>query len=419
MQSQVLNSSSSNTKLTNAAANPTAYQAPISSRKGGQSTTRVIEVRYSIFSVASAPGVPMTDTQLAPIDHPAGWRGDAIGAQTDWIYHLSPDELAELEAVGARFVEEDPDLRFAKAAQYPLPLTASGLPSWARDMDTGRGFVLVRGLRSDVYSDELSAAIFFVLGLHLGEPMRQNELGDVFDHIIAISDLKVSDPNALASRTTDRLNFHSDSSDVVALMCLRGAKEGGASILMSGITIYNEVLARRPNLVHLLAEPWHYAWYKQDHDAPQRYYTSPMISNVDGVFSMYAGSRIIRSAQEYPEVPRMTAEQYELLDLLDQIYLEPGLPLTMDFRPGDIQWLLNYAALHSRTAYQDYPEYSRKRHLLRLWLKRDTNRPLVPNFGRHVVKSRDEGVDGIDPAKARFRITQVCRPRTEWGLETA
>jgi hypothetical protein len=361
----------------------------------------------------------MTEASLQPIVHPAAWRGDVISQEAGWLYNLSKEELGELEEVGERFLAEDPDLRLTKATDYPLPITAAGLSSWAQDMDEGRGFVLVRGLRSDIYSDGLSAAIFFVLGLHLGEPMRQNELGDVFDHVIATSDMKVSDPNALASRTTDRLNFHSDSSDVVALMCLRSAKEGGASILMSGITIYNEVIRRRPDLVSLLSEPWHYDWYKQDHDAPARYYTSPMISNVDGVFSMYAGSRIIRSAQEYPEVPRMTAKQYELLDLLDDIYLEPGLPLTMDFRPGDIQWLLNYAALHSRTAYQDYPDYKRKRHLLRLWLKRDTGRPLVANFGRHVVKSRDEGADGIDPAKSRFHITEVCRPRVEWGLDAS
>jgi len=353
---------------------------------------------------------------LQPIIGPAAWRGSDIGKRTDWIYHLSSEELAELEKVGAVFLTDDPDLRVVKAEDYPLPVTAAGLRAWSRDMDTGCGFVLVRGLRSHLYSDALSAAIFFVLGLHLGEPMRQNEMGDAFDHIVATSDKKLSDPTALGSRTRDRLNFHSDSSDVVALMCLRGAKEGGASILISGITIYNEVLRRRPELAPLLFEVWHYDWYKQDHDAPARFYSSPMCSYVDSVFSMYAGSRIIRSAQDYPEVPRLTADQFTLLDLLDEICAEPDLPLVMDFRPGDIQWLLNYAALHSRTAYVDYPEPGRRRHLLRLWLKRDVNRPLVANFGRHVVKGRNETRDsGVSGDLARFNISKVCYPRLDWG----
>jgi hypothetical protein len=283
-------------------------------------------------------------------------------------------------------------------------------------MDVGRGFVLVRGLKSDLYSDALSAAIFFVLGLHLGEPMRQNELGDAFDHVIATSDRSLSDPKALGSRTRDNLNFHSDSSDVVALMCLRGAKEGGASILISGATLYNEVLQRRPDLAPLLFEPWHYDWYRQDHDAPARYYSSPMCCEVDGVFSMYAGSRIIRSAQDYPEVPRMTPAQYELLDLIDAICAEPGLAITMDFRPGDIQWLLNYAALHSRTAYVDFAEPRLKRHLLRLWLMRNVGRPMVGDFGRHVVKSRSEAREReVPPELARFHISTICYPRLDWG----
>jgi len=247
--------------------------------------------------------------------------------------------------------------------------------------------------------------------------MRQNELGDSFDHVIATTNKLMSDPDALSSRTRDHLNFHSDSSDVVALMCLRGAKNGGASILISGATIYNEVLRRRPDLAPLLFQPWHYDWYKQDHSAPTRYYTSPMCSYAGGVFSMYAGSSMIRSAQQYPEVPRMTAQQFELLDLLDEIFLEPGLPIEMDFRPGDIQWLLNYTALHSRTAYEDYAEPRLRRHLLRLWLKRDTNRPLTEGFGRNVVKKRDEDRDSaVPPALARFHISQICYPRLDWGL---
>ena len=362
----------------------------------------------------------MTQTRpLQPIAHPAGWRGDEMARRTDWIYHLSDAERSELEAAGAAFLANDPDLRQVDASEYQLPVCREAIAKWAAAMDDGPGLVLVRGLRSDLYSDALSAAIFFVLGLHIGDPMQQNELGDVFDHVIATTTLKVSEANALASRTTDRLNFHSDSSDVVGLMCLRGAKAGGESILISGVTIYNEVLRRRPDLVQLLFEPWHYDWYKQDHDAPQRYYTSPMASYVGGVFSMYAGSRIIRSAQDYPEVPRMTPQQYELLDLLDEIYLEPGLPLEMDFRPGDIQWLLNYAALHSRNAYVDFDEPARKRHLLRLWLKRDVDRPLVPNFGRHVVKGRETRTADVPADRARFRISQICYPRLDWGLEAA
>ncbi|MEU0485115.1 TauD/TfdA family dioxygenase [Streptosporangium sp. NPDC006013] len=356
-------------------------------------------------------------TILDRIEGPAAWRGDEIANDSSWQYQLSDAEIAELEQVGRVFVDDDPDLRTVTAEQYPLPACEAGLKRWGAELDSGPGFVLVRGLRVEHYSDALSAAIFFVLGLHLGVPMRQNELGDLVDHVLATSDKTRADPTALGSKIRDGLDFHSDSSDVVALMCLRSAKEGGASSLVSGATLYNEVLARRAELAHLLLEPWYFDWYKQDHDAPAPYYTSPIVSYVDGTFSIYAGSKIIFSAQDYPDVPRLTDEQVELLHLLDEIAGEPGIALDMDFRPGDIQWLLNYAALHSRTAFVDWPEQGRRRHLLRLWLRRDVDRPLAPNFGRHVVKSRTETRDAAGPDdRGRFGIRLAALPRFDWGL---
>src|SRR5690606_23573934 len=97
----------------------------------------------------------------------------------------------------------------------------------------------------------------------------------------------------------------------------------------------------------------------------------------------------VKGAQKYPEVPRLTPQQVEVLDLFDEITYEPGMAVEMDFRPGDIQWLSNHAALHSRTEFVDYPEPQRKRHLLRLWLQRREPRPLVPGFGKHVVLPRN------------------------------
>lgn len=353
---------------------------------------------------------------LTPIPAPIAWRGDEIADKGDWVYQLNPAEIEELEEAGKRFLEDDPDLRSVRAESYPLPLCSAGLRTWCAEMDRGRGFILVRGLKTHHYSDALSAAIFFILGLHIGQPMRQSELGDMIQHIIATSDLPYEDPRAKSSRVRDGLTYHSDSSDVVSLLCLRPAKTGGASSLVSSATLYNEVLRRRPDLAPLLFEPWHNDWRKQDPDAPANTYETPMVSYVDGVFSAYIGAKMILSAQRYPEVPRLTEAQHELLVMIDEICEEPGIALHMDFRPGDMQWLLNYAALHNRTEFADYPEPQRQRHLLRLWLKRDAPRPLVANFGRHVVKSANEARGEEVPLdQQRFTIALAAVPRMDWG----
>ena len=359
----------------------------------------------------------MTRTlSLSPVEGPAAWRGDVLSRSTEWIYELSDEERTELEEVGRRFVASDPDLRTVTAAEYPLPANAEHLREVAEQLDTGRGFVLVRGLRTEEYGDVLAAAIFFVIGLHLGVPMKQNEVGDLLDHVIATSNLTMAD-GALPSRVRDRLPFHSDSSDVVALMCLRGAKSGGSSSLVSGATIYNTVLERRPDLAPLLFEDWCWDWKAQDPDAPADYYTSPICSWVDGVFSSYAGSSMIESAQRYPDVPRLTDAQRELLALYDEVSQTDGLPIDMDFQPGDVQWLLNYAALHSRTSYEDFPEVERRRHLLRLWLRRDVGRPLVEGFGKNsVVQGRESDRSEKEDVERISHIATAAVPDMTWGL---
>ena len=52
----------------------------------------------------------------------------------------------------------------------------------------------------------------------------------------------------------------------------------------------------------------------------------------------------------------------------------------MEFRPGDIQLVHNHTLLHDRTAFTDWPEAERRRHLLRLWLAPENARPLPPVF---------------------------------------
>ena len=354
----------------------------------------------------------LTDTLLKPVTNESAWRGSELAKTRDWLFHLSSDQVARMEEIGKKFVADDPDLRYVQASDYPVPWMKEALASWGHDVDYGRGFVLVRGLKPHLYSDTLSAAIFYILTLHMGDPMQQNEMGDLIDHVYATSDKTMNDPGALPSKVRDRLVFHSDSSDVVALMCLRPGKSGGASLLVSGAQIYNEILKRRPDLAPLLLEPFHWDWKRQDPQAPANTYTSPMVSLVDGVFSSYAGATFIFSAQEYPGVPKLTPQQIEVVNLFDEITVEPGMAIATDFQPGDIQWLSNYAALHSRDAFIDYPEPQRRRHLLRVWLRRDIGRPLVRGFGKNsVVQKRGEQRSPNAEQRGNFHVAVAAVPR--------
>ena len=145
---------------------------------------------------------------MTPITGAAAWRGDELSQSDEWVYLLNADQIAELEDAGRRFVLDDPDLRLVQAADYPIPSLHDAIAEWGADCDFGRGFVLVRGLRPHLYSDALSAAIYYILSLHLGEPMPMSYDQDLFDHVYA-----TPTPQLLEQRELVRAELAADRED--------------------------------------------------------------------------------------------------------------------------------------------------------------------------------------------------------------
>jgi len=74
----------------------------------------------------------------------------------------------------------------------------------------------------------------------------------------------------------------------------------------------------------------------------------------------------------------------------------------MELRPGDMQFLHNHTCLHDRTAFVDWPEPERKRHLLRLWLAAPDARPLPPVFAARYGSTAIGDRGGIICEKTRL-----------------
>ena len=210
-----------------------------------------------------------------------------------------------------------------------------------------------------------ASTIYWGIGQHLGVPVSQNTDGDRLGHV-RDTGADPDDPAVRLYKTRAAQPFHTDGSDVVGLLCLHTAVRGGASSIVSSVTVYNEIARRRPDLVELLFEPFYFDLYEQQAAGEKPYLAMPIASFFAGrLFTMYIRFYIDR-AQRHPDVPRLTTEQVELLDLIDEIAQSPRFHLDMDFQPGDMQWLSNAVILHGRTEYDDDP--TAPRHLLRLWL---------------------------------------------------
>jgi hypothetical protein len=302
----------------------------------------------------------------APIDGPAAWRGSELARSDEWIYRLSDAERAEILELAAALRRAGTPREQVTRDQAPLRALAPAVRAWRQTLARGRGFVLVRGLPVERMSDEEAALAYWALGLHLGTPVPQNFDGELLTDVRDVG-ADPTDPSTRLYKTRAEQDFHTDGADVIGLLCLRGARRGGESRIVSSVSVYNAIVRRRPALAAALFRDFYWHYFEPQMPAPT-YFVRPICAERGGGLNTFFIPWYIRRAQEIPEVPPLTAEQRATIEIVEATANDPALYLDMEFRPGDIQLLKNSVILHKRTAYEDWDEPARKRHLLRLWL---------------------------------------------------
>ena len=331
---------------------------------------------------------------MQPLIGPAAWTGAELERSGDWIRTLTAAHLQEIDEALAE-VRHLPLFGFGRDA-FPLRATADLLRATAdllgeisEELENGRGAVRLRGLDVARYSEDELRQVFWGIGCHLGVPLFQNArheiMGEVRDEArLAEKTYEPVEPGKIASsrsrtRGTGPLRWHTDRCDVIALLCVRNASAGGVSKLASIVTIYNEILRRRPDLLELLCQDyWRARPRDEDGATTQRAFAMPVFAVQDGKLTCQYSRTYVEQAQEFPEVPRLTAAQNEALDLLAQVAEETCL--YCPFEAGDIQLLNNHVIFHGRTAYEDDVDAKQDRLLFRLWLATANSRQLPAGF---------------------------------------
>jgi hypothetical protein len=334
----------------------------------------------------------MLDELPLRIEGRSAWYGSEMARRSDWIELLTEAEVAEIEVTTARLIKAKADIASISNADFPLPLLRPRLDRILNEVIDGRGFVLLRGLPVERWSRAEAAIALFGVGAHLGRARSQNAQGHVLGHVRDLG-MSSEDPNARIYQTRERQTFHTDSCDVVGLLCLQTAKSGGLSSLVSSVTIYNEIRRRRPDLVNVLFEPIETDRRGEIPEGQRPYFNIPVFNWHEGLLSTIYQRQYIESARRFDDVAPLTSLQIEALDLFDDLANDPKLHLLMEFRPGDIQFVHNHTVLHDRTAFEDWPEPERRRHLLRLWLAPERVRPLPNVYAQRYgsVKPGDRG----------------------------
>jgi hypothetical protein len=301
----------------------------------------------------------------APVESPAAWTRRDV-RPTAWRVQLDAAEVQEMRDAVSSWQERNAPLPAMTKADFPLPTLEAKIAAWRHEVAAGRGFQVVSGVPVGEWSLEEASAFFWGFGQHLGHPGAQNRQGDLLGHV-RDTGADRDDRYVRQYLTTQDIPFHCDAADMVGLLCLRAAKSGGLSRIASSVSVFNELLRRRPDLAPRLFQPFMLDTRDEAEANGTRVLPIPPCRYAAGTLRTFWHSEYFRSAVRHEGV-RLTATEHELLDLYDAIAASPEFHVEMDLARGDVQLLSNHTIVHARTEYIDHPEPERRRHLLRLWV---------------------------------------------------
>lgn len=339
---------------------------------------------------------------------PSAWVGPAIALKTElWRGAFDVNDLTILGNVADAVVNnsDSQEIRMDTLDDFLEPIRGSNLQSKLNlildVLIEGIGFYVIKGLPVQDWGPRKSSAAVLVLGRLLGSLRMQNAQGHVLGHVRDLG-VSSSNPSVRVYQTNERQTFHTDSCDIVGLLCLHPALEGGYSSIVSAETIYNEILEKRPDLLEELCEPVPTDRRGEVPVGMDPFYIIPVFNEFDGLVSVIYQRQYINSSQRFEGAPRLTVAQVEALNLFDSLADDPRLHFNMKLEAGDIQLVHNHNMLHDRTAFIDYPDNTRKRHLLRIWVSPSRGRELPPIFAERfgTVEVGNRGgihIEGVKP----------------------
>ncbi|KAL4940832.1 hypothetical protein BDV06DRAFT_195821 [Aspergillus oleicola] len=308
------------------------------------------------------------------ISGPTLWKAeDYRDAPERWTHRFNAEEVAELSATADAFLAAKVPLTGITKSNFPLPKLSAPLTALREDLLNGKGFILFKGLPVTEWGNHKSAVAYMGLGTYLGYFVSQNSRGHVLGHVKDLGEDPTKIDSVRIYRTNARQFFHADDSDIVGLLCIARALEGGESDIVSTHNVYNTLATERPDVLQTLIEPiWYFDRKGETSKGQDEYIRTSVIYLERGpnprVYTKW-DPYYVRSLTRFSEkglVPPLSDKQLEALTVLEETCQR--LSLHMILEVGDIQFVSNSHVLHARTAYKDYAPPAPRRHLMRLWL---------------------------------------------------
>lgn len=308
------------------------------------------------------------------------WKASSFKSAADYSLQLTAAQRQEvLDAVRALPPDGTPQ-DHGKAA-FAFPTLAPRLREAYEEVRAGRGFVVLRGLPVDDMSEQEFVAAVWGIGTHFGKALSQNTGGDLIGHVV---DASADDATPRMYRSNLELRPHNDITAMISLACWHKSQSGGASVIVSAVTVHDELRGSAPELLEPLYQGFHYHQVGEEApgEPPVTRHRVPLFAVRNGqLSSRYLRSNLV-AGHKVLGTP-LTAEEIHAMNRFDQVATAPENRLAFFLERGDMIVINNYTVMHARTSFQNFPEPERKRHLVRLWLDQDGFRDAPPEYNFH------------------------------------
>jgi hypothetical protein len=339
-----------------------------------------------------------TVTKRTPIVARSAWKPADFPTPDAFSFTLTNAHFAAFDAALATSRRAGRNAEDLTTRDFALEPIAADVVAWRDEVLRGRGFIVLREFSRERYTPDDLGMLFFGLGTHFGRAVSQSSMGDRLGHII---DVGGKDRRERAYRNSRELTLHTDRADVVGMLCIGKAAEGGLSGYASAHTIYNEILASKPALLEPLFAGFPY--HRRGEEAPGEPaitpYRVPVLSESERELSTVWLRAYIEMAAKELGTP-LTEDELAALDYFEEVGRRDDVQLRFLLEPGHAIFFNNCTMLHNRTSFEDDPDPARKRHLLRLWLMLDGGRPLAPEI--HAYKGTT-GIVGHEGTSTYYR----------------
>ena len=309
------------------------------------------------------------------------WTTKELQIDKNWLINLDHLDKQELFKATKFAIKSNKSLYDIKDSDFPLNNFVNKINLIKKQIQFGFGFVVIKGLPITEFNDEETKVMLWGLGQYLGYPEKQDKAGSLL-HVVTDTGASFANTDHIRGfQTNEELQFHTDGADIFALLCIRNAKTGGLSKLVSSVAIFREIEQNRPDLAKVLQQQFHFDSRTQNPN-DDKIQKIPIFVKHDNLITALYKRRYIRSAQRFEEVPKLTKLQFEALDLLDKLCNDDKFCLSMNLSPGDLEIASNATTFHSRETYEDYPDPNKRRCMIRLWLSMSYERPLPEVYKR-------------------------------------